>query len=137
MISDKGVNYQTVLSDLRFRRDRLNHAIAAIEEIVGETEPRVNGNAPLQEVSSPSGVYATMTIGDAAVHFIKSKGKKQKTGTIVRALQAGGLRSQSKKLYTTIYNTLSARANREGADVVKVGSDWDVVRSPQERPHIQ
>jgi hypothetical protein len=121
----KLVNYADVLSDLMSRRDQLDHAIEAIRAILGESTSNGKHDGTLIP-SSALGVYANMTIGDAAVHFLRTKGKKQSTGAIVKGLLAGGLRSQSKKPYTTVYNTLTARAEREDSEIVKVGSEWDL-----------
>jgi hypothetical protein len=119
-MSNQGVNYQSVLVDLRSRRARLDHAIAAIEQIVGETE-----SAEKPEKSMPSSkVYEKMTIGDGAVHFMRSKGKQQSTRAIADALKSGGISSKSKNLYTTTYNTLTQRAERKDSDIVKAGTEW-------------
>jgi hypothetical protein len=119
---NQNINYTSVLADLRSRRDRLNHAIAAIEQIIGETESRELSNA--EDPGPPRANYRRMTIGDAALHFLGEKGRPQSTGAIVTALKAGNISSKSKNLYTTAYNTLTDRARRENSPLVRVGTDW-------------
>jgi uroporphyrinogen-III synthase len=78
-----------------------------------------------------------MTIGDASVHFMRSKGKQQSTKAIAEGLKAGGIASESMNLYNTVYNTLTKRAERESSDVVKVGSEWALTEwQQQERSQV-
>jgi len=128
-LPNQAVNYQSVLTDLRARRDRLNYAIAAVEQIIGEVESKEQS----ENSTASSNVYRKMTIGDAAVHFIRSKGKPQRIGAIIRGLRVGGINSKSKNLYTTTYNTLTERAKRENSDVVKVGPEWALSEWQRER----
>lgn len=131
-MSNTGVNYQTVLEDLRARRDRLNHALAAIEQIIGETELKEQSEVAASS-PAPSNIYRKHTIGDAAIDFIRSKGKKQSTSAIVKGLKAGGISSKSRNLYSTVYNTLTKRSERKNPDVVRDGTDWGLPEWKQER----
>jgi hypothetical protein len=133
-MNNKDIDYGAVLEDLRSQRDRLNNAIAAIEWIVrgrdgnGISPPGLASTGEPEESEDDDdvrpGSYRDMTIGDAAVHFLRTQGRPQKLTYIVSALKAGGIRSESKNLYTTAYNTLTARAKRPNTDVVKVGTRW-------------
>ena len=73
-----------------------------------------------------SGAYSEMTIGDAAVAFIRSfgPGPPQTTRRIVDVLKQGGISSDSKNLCTTLYNTLTKRSSCENSDIVKSGKGW-------------
>lgn len=106
-------DYKPILADLLARRDKLNLAIAAIQDISGD-EPR----------SKPqTGEYRGMTIAAATIQFLKRAGEPQLTADIAAALKAGGLGSNSKSLYRTIYNTLVARMKQQ-KDITKAGSKW-------------
>jgi hypothetical protein len=122
-MGEQAINYPSVLADLKARRDRLNQAIAAIEQILGELEPRASVARSMPSLAL-STVYRNMTIGDAAVHFIRSQGKPQRVRNIVEGLHAGGISSKSKKLYTTTYNVLADRAKKTSPDIVKIGNAW-------------
>jgi hypothetical protein len=121
-MSNQVVNYRSVLEDLRSRRDKLNVAIEAIEGIVGE------GTSDIFTVEAsdvaPEDTYRKMTIGDAAVHFVRSSGQSQDTMDIVKALKLGGIQSKSKNLYTTVYNTLTDRLKRYKSDIYRDGTAW-------------
>lgn len=146
-MSNQAVNYQCVLADLRTRRDLLNHAIAAVEQIVGEAESPVlvrpeelleqRRGQSVASVAPASTVYRTMTLGDAAVHFLRSRGRPQSTGAIVRALRSGGTSSKSKNLYTTAYNTLTDRAKRANPTLVRMGTLWGLAEWRSEQAMSQ
>ena len=132
---ENSINYVSVLADLKSRRDRLNHAIAAVEQIIGELEPRVDFRASTEPApfSQPStNIYRKMTIGDAAVHFLRSQGKRQSMATIVKGLRAGGSNTKSKSLYTTTYNVLTERAKKTNPEVNKVDGKWGLAEWPAE-----
>ena len=127
-MSLQSVNYQSVLADLKGRRDRLNAAISAVEQIIGELEsaPRQQQDsvaAPALPRSSPR-LYRNKTIGDSIVHYLGLVGEPKPPADIVRALRDGGIRSKSKSLYRTAYSTMKQRAKRTDSDIVKVGSRW-------------
>jgi hypothetical protein len=129
-MGEQAINYPSVLMDLKARRDRLNQAIIAIEQILGEVDSKA-AVSPTLPSSNASDIYRSMTIGDAAVHFIRSQGKPQRVRDVVEGLHAGGISSKSKKLYTTAYNVLTDRAKRIPPDVVKIGNEWALPEWPQ------
>lgn len=108
-------DYKPILADLLARRDKLNSAIQAIQEL-GVAEPA--------KPSKPtSGEYRGMTIAEATIKFLQKSGEPQLTADIAKALKAGGLGSNSKSLYRTVYNTLVARMKQQ-KDIAKSGSKW-------------
>src|ERR1035441_8330032 len=130
-MSSPSVDYQCVLKDLKSRRDRLNiaiegldAAIEAVEHIIGELQP---GIVVIQQASIPvvdpgnngSDVYRKMTLKDAAIHLLRAQGPSKTTIEIVKGLKDGGIRSKSKNLYTTLYNTLTSETKRENSKVVR------------------
>ena len=128
-MSSQSINYQFVLADLKGRRDRLNAAIGAVEQIIGEleSEPRQGQHS---QVATPttthpsSRAYQNKTIGDAIVHYLGLVGEPKPPTDIVQALKDGGIRSKSKSIYRTAYSTMKQRAERNDSDIVKVGARW-------------
>lgn len=108
-------DYKPILADLLARRDKLNSAIAAIQEFAGESA----------SVKPKPSEFKRMTIAEAAIQFIQNSGQPQETGDIAAALKAGGLGSNAKNLYRTLYNSLVTRMKTQ-KDIVKVGSKWGV-----------
>lgn len=121
-MAEQVIDYQCVLRDLKKRRDRLDAAITAIQEIMVENSSQAASKITLIPESTK---YSSMTIGDAAADYLKSTGKKQSTSKIASALTRGGIASESKSLYRTVYNTLTLRATKPDADVVRAGKDWE------------
>src|ERR1022692_4220293 len=96
------VNYREVLADLETRRNKLNVAIAAIKDILAESDKDAAPSL-FYNTRQEKGVYADMTLVDAAIHFLRSVKTPQPTNAIVTALKRGGTHSVSKNLYRTIY----------------------------------
>lgn len=118
------VNYKTVLADLVARRSKLDAAIAAIQDFAG--------NDGIEGASSPeapkitlglSREYRGMTIAAATIKFLKKAGEPQSTRDIADALRLGGLGSNSKNMYRTVYNTLNNRLDKH-QDIMKEGAKW-------------
>ncbi len=127
-MSSQSVNYQFVLADLKGRRDRLNAAIGAVEQIIGELALPPRKDQDSQTATSmprPSSMaYRKKTIGDSIVHYLGLVGEPKPPTDIVQALRDGGITSESKSLYRTAYSTMKQRAKRTDSDIVKVGSKW-------------
>ena len=107
------INYRQVLEDLRARRSKLDTAIAAIEEIVSTTQPANLPQLRLQsrEIDGPTpvaaGPYTGKTIIAATIEFLRTAGKPQHIAAILINLKRGGLSTNSKNFYRTVYNTLN------------------------------
>jgi hypothetical protein len=118
--------------------EKLDSVIAVIENelMLLESAPAdVQGESrsytPSRRVVHASGIYSKMAVGNAAVHYLKSKGITQTTKSIVEALVAGGQSAKTKNRYRLVYNILAARARRENnPDVEKDGTGWKY-RPPQ------
>jgi hypothetical protein len=127
-MSSKEVTLGEYLEDLRSQRAKLDSLISAIEERLGESESSENttGNG---RARAAHGTYYRMTIGDAAIHYLQSVGSPQLTADIATGLLQGGLRSNSKSLYRTVYNTLNIRCDK--GDVFKDGAKWGLTEWQQ------
>jgi hypothetical protein len=126
-MTNSDINYRQVLDDLRLRRAKLDAAISAIEEIIGtgvpsalppfkspsEISPKVDGLflSPQTEEAN-DGPYAGKTIIAATTEFLQSTGKPQHITRIIDALKRGGLHTNSKSLYRTVYNTLTSHLDK-------------------------
>lgn len=108
-------DYSSVLSDLYAKRAKIDSAIQAIEELGGKPVKSKPG----------SGEFKGMTIAAATIKHLQQVGEPQLTADIAEALKAGGLGSNSKSLYRTVYNTLVARM-KQNKDITKVGSKWSL-----------
>ncbi|MGD0225474.1 MAG: hypothetical protein ABSF71_24365 [Terriglobia bacterium] len=131
-MSNPSVDYQCVLQDLKARRDRLNAAIEAVEHILGELQPVPiviqKASIPVVEPSNNgSDIYRKMTIKDAIIYFLRSSGGKQPAVTVVQALKDGGIRSKSKKLYSTVYNSMDVESKKENGQIIRTDDKmWDL-----------
>ena len=90
-------------------------AIAVIEGVPMRQSALVGGAAEVvsvrtEEGESSKGIYADMSITDAAIHFLQKEGVPQKTGEITKAILAGGQKSESKNPYRMVYNALKHRS---------------------------
>jgi hypothetical protein len=114
---------RSALTALRKEHAKTERAIAAIEDLLRDMDdgeqPAATHTEPLFD-NQPQ-AYAGMTIGEAATAFLRTMGRPQNTAAIVKALWAGGIKSESKSPYRMMYNIL---ANRLEKDVVKLGSEW-------------
>lgn len=120
-------DYSQVLSDLYVKRDKLNAAIQAIEEMavdsVNSLAMKGLGSPGQQNRGRSSTEFKGLTIAAATIQFLRKSGEPQLTSDIAEALKAGGLGSNAKSLYRTVYNTLVARMKQQ-KDIIKVGSKW-------------
>jgi hypothetical protein len=131
-MTNQSIDYKCVLADLKARRERfvssikaLDAAIAGIEPLVIDQETAVADGGmgwpnvpPIQE-----NIYRRMTIKDAALHVIETSGPVSTT-VITKALKNGGIKSKSKNLYRTIYNTLKLESGKENSTISKDGPLW-------------
>lgn len=133
-MSNQSVDYQCVLHDLKARRarsiERFDSAIEAVTQIISELQSVRTDTSNLPELvpsHNGSDPYRKMTIRDACVHFIRSRGTVQSTTDLVEGIRAGGIRSKSKSLYRTIYNILTTDSKDDGGQVIRVkGKGWDL-----------
>lgn len=122
--------YDSVLADLRAKRDQIDQTIAAIEAIRGGNNGAgsnaqaggSNGGAakPANGNMEGPGALLGMSIVDAAKALLASKRTPLKNPDFAALFKAGGLHMNSKEPANTIGSVLSRRQMEHG-DVVKVG----------------
>jgi hypothetical protein len=123
-MSDKPIDYEAVLKDLKARRDKLTQIIELMEGtpdfiLSALTNPVI---APKTgAVSIRPGEFYGMTILDATRKFLaKSVGEPKSAPQIVEALQQGGYVFTSELPVNTVASLLS-REEAKGGDIVRVG----------------
>ena len=118
MAHSNGVDYKEVLQDLQARRLKLDAAITAIEDIIGGSAPIPTPLArvpltPSTLTAVVAGPYTGKTIVASTVEFLRSKNTPQPIKAILEDLKRGGLKTTSKNLYRTVYNTLNNNLDKE------------------------
>ncbi|HZL40242.1 MAG TPA: winged helix-turn-helix domain-containing protein [Pseudolabrys sp.] len=114
--------YDTVLADLKAKRDQIDQAIAAIEAVRGGgVLPSIagGGEGPNIAVDSP-GAFLGLSIQEATKKLLAAKRRPLKNPEIVAAFKAGGLMLGSKDPVNTVGAVLTRRSVDVG-DIVKVG----------------
>jgi hypothetical protein len=132
-----GIDYESVLADLRDRRAKLDTAIVAIEQIVlGIGQSAIAGTPtkivtplpgaePIGESLPPqveSDTFFGLSASDGAKKYLKMVKRPTSLAVICRALQEGGYLTTAKNFYSNLYTTL-ARSD----DFVQVGKNWGLV----------
>ncbi len=119
------IDYSAVLADLEARRAKLDAAIAGIREMLGlNTEHRTDTigthDEPASSELTPHSFFQ-LQIGDAIRKYLRIVRTPKSAKDIVEALQAGGLTSTSKNLYTTVYTTM-VRDDERGGEIMKLNN---------------
>lgn len=112
--------YETVLADLRAKRDQIDQAIKAIEALRGGT-PSATPTSPSQTTQSDDpGAFLGMSMHEATRKLLASRRRPLGNAEILTALKAGGLVMRSADPINTIGSVLTRRFHDVG-DVVRVG----------------
>jgi hypothetical protein len=125
-MSSSNIEGKRFLEELKARRAKLDAAISAIEEVIGEhaavdERPRhLPGNLP----------YRGMTTVASAILLLKTVGKPMLTADMTKVLREGGVQTNSKNFYRTLYNTLNNRLDKE---MTKVGGKWGLKEWEQKK----
>lgn len=96
------------------RGEMLKTTIANLEKLSGSNLPRqlsLQESAPIQTAVLPmsSGAYSGLGIAEAAIKYLRTVGKAQKTAVIADALKKGGAKSTNH--YRAVYNSLKQHGN--------------------------
>jgi len=116
------VDYSAVLADLHRRRDEMDTAIRAIEQIAGQATVGGTGGAEGAEIRSDT--FFGMSILDGAKKYLRMTKKPQKQVAIARALKRGGLINQSPNFESTVGTTLRRAQERDGGVVQTKDKSW-------------
>ncbi len=114
-----GVDYTFVLADLKARRDALDKAIAAIEQITGQS---VAGSVPqsgsvLEEIRDDS--FFGMSIPEATKKLLSLKKRAISTQEIAELLKQGGMTHTSENFANTVGSVLN-RVHKNDGGIVNI-----------------
>jgi hypothetical protein len=120
------IDYTRVLADLEARRAALDAAIAGVRALLGQpadaagavSVPGTPGQA-LEWSEIGPGTFHGMSVSEASRKFLEMTKKKQKTRVIAEALVNGGIESESKSFYSTVYTTM-----QRNKDFLRLGKYW-------------
>ena len=128
--ADKSDPYETVLQDLKAKKDQIEQAIAAIEGLRGiSPTASMNGGSTMAAAGVTKskngamdgpGALLGMSIVDAAKALLASKRTPLKNPEFAALFKSGGLHMNSKEPANTIGSVLTRRMAEVG-DVVRVG----------------
>lgn len=122
--NDFPINYETVLADLKAKRDKLDAAISGIETMLGITSTAQAGgqqaSAEKANHTVESDTFFRMSIPDAARKYLNMMKKPQTTQQIADALERGGMLHSSKD-FTNGVGSILTRLDKAGGDIVKTG----------------
>jgi hypothetical protein len=123
MATEGRVDYESVLADLRARRDQLDAAISAIEAMLGiSTDDTIASVARVMESKEiKDDTFLGMSVPAATRKYLLMMKRPQSTQEIADALRRGGIHSTAKHFSTTIYTALSRQE-----DVVRLGKKWSM-----------
>lgn len=116
--NEMGINYNAVLADLKRRRDEMDAAIVAVENIIASSP---QGTRVLSaENGIPAGAFFTMSIPEATKSYLSMVKRKQPVNSIIEALAQGGL---PRSKYSTVYAVLRRRESQIG-DIINIDGEW-------------
>jgi hypothetical protein len=108
-MSDENVSYEAVLADLRAKRDRLDSAIRAIEELMGvatDITPAAAARAAVELGTVQEDTFLGMSTPAAAEKYLRMVKRPKETGEIAEALQKGGIHSTADNFTNSVYTAL-------------------------------
>ena len=105
------INYESVLGDLKRRRQELDAAIAAIERIVGQGSGGGGKEGVGRSAYTPTGQirpdeFFGMTIPAAIKKYLEIMKRPRTATDIAKGIKDGGLISQAKNFYANVATAL-------------------------------
>lgn len=92
--------------EFREKIDKIESTIRSLQEVFGEQQMVLPVAEPIPQTETPRmGIYVGLSIGVAAIKFLRSTGSPQKTREIANALEQGGVKSTD--IYRAVYNALN------------------------------
>jgi hypothetical protein len=117
--------YETVLADLRAKREQIDQAIRAIELFRGHggrAEPAVEDHPPARAGDDVApGMFLGMSIADAAKKLLSIRKQAMSNADIASALRDGGLVMSAHTDHQNIVGSTLTRRFEKVGDVVRVG----------------
>ncbi len=119
-----GIDYASVLADLKAKRDALDKAIAAIEQVTGQSAAigTSTGSGPSEEIRDDA--FFGMSIPDATKKLLAIKKRPQSTSEIANLLVRGGMTFSTDKVSNTVGSVLNRVHNSDGGIVNISRGKW-------------
>jgi hypothetical protein len=131
------IDYEKVLADLETKRAAFNaavdNAIQGIRHVISAVAALPNQSVMGAHISStvlhPPSVSLTpdaffgLSIGDAAVKYLATIKRQQRSREVADALEAAGYHHNSTNFTNTV-NTALYRRSKDEQDVVRIGRNW-------------
>ena len=113
--------YETVIADLKRKRDKIDRAIKALEELPGSADGAMQATQSVNAggVSAAEGAFLGMSIPEASKALLQVRKKTLGSAEIVKGLEAGGLVLTSGNKINTVGSVLNRRFHKVG-DIVSV-----------------
>ncbi len=129
------LDVDAMIADLEAKKAAIENAIMALRAIYPAEPslgtilaggPPASGKAVDPERIPTDAFFGMRSLAEAAKKYLSLVKRKQTTKEIVQALERGGFPHQSKSLYSTLYTALQREEEREGGDIVRIGSEWAI-----------
>lgn len=128
------IDYQLVLRDLRAKREKINAAIEAIEEMQEESNGKPSSGGvygPAERPPGPAERSSTedlneMTTPEAVAAIIELAGEPLSPPQIARALERAGFKHKSGNFPNVVRSTMKRASKR----FRQVGKKWTLVKEP-------
>lgn len=112
---------QAEVSDLRKRRENALRTRDYLAQLSGQEIKASDAESE----NKPTGPYADKSIPEAGELFLASVGPPaRETRVVADGIVKGGLHSDAKNLYATVFGSLRRQAKKEDSRLVKVGTEW-------------
>jgi HB1, ASXL, restriction endonuclease HTH domain len=119
-MSEQPNAYAAVIADLKRKREKIDRAIKALEELSGGASSEAGVTALGADNTAPTeGVFLGMSIPDATKKLLQMRKKALGNNEIVRELEAGGLVLTSGNKTNTVGSVLNRRSKQVG-DIVSI-----------------
>jgi hypothetical protein len=114
--------YAVVLADLRAKRDQIDQAIQAIENVRSGVAS-VKGNSPAAPENAPNdaGAFLGMSIADAAKKLLSTRKQAMGNADIAAALKQGGVVMSANTDPQNMVGSILTRRFEKVGDIVRVG----------------
>lgn len=117
-------DYKGVISDLRMKRNALEHEMKRLDDIISELE-RMTGKAALQSSLTASARPFRGETLKASIEAVLDSGREfLAIKDVIARLEQGGLESKAKRLYPSVYSTLFRMSEDDGPVVKSKDGKW-------------
>jgi hypothetical protein len=124
-------------------RNQAKGLIQQAKELNDKADQLESARAILVEFAPPStvnvvrGRFYDIPIKRAAIMYLREVGEPMGTTEIANALVEGGIETESKAFYRTLFNVLTTAASRKNnPEVIKMGAGWGLPEWTLDEPLV-